>query len=200
MRVCILLTSPLCRSRSGQKKYTKWVFEKSTLLNKIVEFQKFFLCFVETVSFTTFCLERRNLLNSSFASCMRQSDVVGAPGGRCEPWWDGPTSRTVGSSESHDGDLVLPRDRYQEFTDDVKYREMNHSVVVIGAVRDLTALRITKDPHKVPTGVVVSMKQVMHQFGSTSGNVIHLTKHREHFRSRLWWLCPSVFPPCTPWG
>ena len=94
-------------------------------------------------------------------------------------------SRAVGASGSRDGDLALPRDRPQEFTDAVKHREMNRSAVVIGAVRDLTVLRIPKDPHKGPTGTVASMKQAMHQFGSTSGNVIHLTIHREHFWSRL---------------
>ena len=44
-------------------------------------------------------------------------------------------------------------------------------------MRTLTGLSFPQDPHEGPTGAVASMKQVMNEFGSKSGNAMHLTKH-----------------------
>ena len=89
-------------------------------------------------------------------------------------------SRAGGALGSPDGDLVLRRDAHpilEEFMDAVQRREMNRSADVSAAVRTLTGLSFPQDPHKGPTGAAASMKQAMHEFGSKSGNVMHLTKH-----------------------
>ena len=93
---------------------------------------------------------------------------------------DTANSRTVGESGSRDGDLVLRRDTHpilEEFMDVVQRREMNRSADVSAAVLTLTDLSFPQDPHKGPTGAAASMKQVIHEFGSKSGNAMHLTKH-----------------------